>query len=224
MAFWPFPSGYPVVLDNFLVSQIDGVDIVWANHPNSLASAVMALQAKLNTDNALVQSTGGLAFDPVGHVANPAPPGVPSLWIDTTTAPSYAIIYTDELGNDYDLRYAASAGFIGYGFSCPLGTVAGQLAYIDAVNSVALAGATPGNKADGLVINVYGGGLVCDVAYRAEVSGFGGLVPGADYYLGDGGAFVTELLIPVTATVKQMVGTARSAATLVMNPTLPTRV
>jgi hypothetical protein len=93
-----------LVLDNFLVSQIDGVDIVWANHPNSLASAIMVLQAKLGIDNGQVQNTGGLAFDPVGHIANPAPAGVPSVWIDTTTAPSYALMYTDELGNNFDLR------------------------------------------------------------------------------------------------------------------------
>jgi hypothetical protein len=224
MAFWPFPSGYPAALDNFSVSQIDGVDIVWANHPNSLASAVMALQAKLNVDNAQVQRTGGLAFDLVGHIANPAPPGVPSLWIDTTTAPGFAIMYTDELGNNYDLRYAASSGFIGYGFTCPLGMIAGQLASINGLNSVTYADATLGLEASGLVVNVYGGGTMCDIAYRAEVSGFVGLVPGSAYYLGDAGAFVIEAAIPLTATVKQMIGIARSAFTLVMNPTLATRV
>lgn len=222
MAFWPFPSGYPIVLDNFLVSQIDGADIVWANHPNSLASAIMALQAKLNVDNGLIQNTGGLAFDPVGHAVNPSPLGVPSVWINNTTAPSFSIMYTDELGNDYDLLQ--HAGFVGFGYNCPLGTVVGKLAYISGVDTVGYADATAGNPAECLITTVYGAGILCDVVYRSEVTGLVGLVAGTNYYLGDTGDFVVEGAIPGTATVKQRVGVARNASTLVMNPTLPTRV
>ena len=112
MATWPYPTTYPVALDNFSTAQIDGTDIVWANHPNSLASALMAVQAKLNTTNAQIQDTGGIAFDPTGHAANPAAAGVPSFWVDNTTAPGFAPMYTDEIGNSYDLRGGSGGGFV----------------------------------------------------------------------------------------------------------------
>ena len=112
MATWPYPTTYPVALDNFSTAQIDGTDIVWANHPNSLASALMAVQAKLNTTNAQIQDTGGIAIDPTGHAANPAAAGVPSFWVDNTTAPGFAPMYTDEIGNSYDLRGGSGGGFV----------------------------------------------------------------------------------------------------------------
>jgi len=224
MAIWPYPSSYPAVLDNFSVAQIDNVDIVWANHPNSLGSAVMALQAKLNVANGQLQGTGGLAFDPVGQAANPAAAGAPSLWVDNSGGPGFPLMYTDDLGSDYNLLSSISAGFLGYGYACPMGMAAGQLACINGADSVTYASATAGLRCNGMVINVYGGGVVCDIAYRAEVTGLGGLIAGATYYLGDAGAYVIEAAIPVTATVKQMVGTARSASTMVVNPTLETGV
>jgi len=224
MAFWPYPAGYPTVLDNFSVAQIDNVDIVWANHPNSLASAVMALQAKLNVDNSLVVGTGGLEFDPLGNPSNPGTPGSPSLWVDNSSGPGFPIIYTDDLGNSYDLRTASSAGFLGFGFTCPPGMVVGELAHINGADTVTWADATAGLRADGMVINVYGGGTTCDIAYRAEVAGLSGLTAGSEYYLGDAGAAVLEIAIPGTATVKQLVGVARSTTTLVVNPTLATTV
>ena len=225
MPFWPYPSGYPTALDNFSVSQIDGVDVVWANHPNALASAVAALQAKLNITNALIQGPGGLEFDPTGHAANPGVGSNPTIWLDNSSGPGFAIMYTDDLGTDYDLRNAASAGFIGYGYTCPLGVVLGDLAHITSVaNTIVLANATTTLKANGMIIDVYGGGTSCDIAYRAEVSGLAGLVPETEYFLGDAGAYVIEAAIPGTTTVKQYVGTARSTTTMVFNPTLATEV
>ncbi len=171
MAFWPYPSNYPVALDNYATAQIDNVDVVWANHPNSLSSSVAALQTKLNIANGLILGTGGLAFDSTGlGPAPPVAPPTPSLWLDGSS-PGYAIMYTDETGTSYDLRNAASAGFIGYGFTCPAGMVAGELAVINGADTVTWADATTGTAASGMVINVYGGGTTCDIAYRAEVTG-----------------------------------------------------
>jgi len=224
MTFWPYPSGYPTALDNFSSGQVDGVDIVWANHPNSLASAVAALQTKLNITNALIQGIGGLEFDPTGHAANPGAGGNPTLWLDNSSGPGFAPMYTDDLGVSYDLRNAASAGFIGYGYTCPGGTVAGDLVHITtSADTVVLAHATNGLKANGMVISVYGGGTTCDFAYRAEITGLAGLSNGVEYFLGDAGAYVIEASIPGTATMRQYIGTARNTTTLVLDPTLETR-
>ena len=221
MAFWPYPSTYPTALDNFLTAQIDNVDVVWANHPNSLSSAVMALQAKLNVDNAPVQGVGGLEFDPTGVAANPGAPGNPTIWADNSGGPGFPLYYTDDLGNTYDLR---TTGSVGLAYTCPPGTVAGDMVSISAADTVVLSDATLGLKSHGIVISVYGGGTTCDLVYRAEVAGFAGLTSGAEYYLGDGGVFVLEGAIPGTATVKQAVGYARNTTTLVYNPTLETGV
>jgi len=221
MAIWPFPTGYPTALDNFLVAQIDNVDIVWANHPNSLASAVMALQSKLNIDNLPIQGVGGLEFDPIGVAANPGAPGNPTIWSDNSGGAGFPLYYTDDLGNTYDLRNTGSTGL---GYTCPAGTALGEMVSISAADTVVLSDATTALKAHGIVINVYGGGTSCDVVYRAEVAGFVGLTSGAEYYLGDAGVFVLEGAIPGTATLKQAIGYARNTTTLVFNPTLETGV
>lgn len=221
MAFWPYPSGYPTALDNFLTPQIDNVDVVWANHPNSLSSAVMALQAKLNIDNAPIQGVGGLEFDAIGLPTNPGAPGNPTVWVSNVAGPGFPLFYTDDLGNTYDLRNTGSTGLA---YSCPPGTVIGDLVSVNAPDAVVLGSATSALKAHGIVINVYGGGTSCDLVYRAEIAGLLGLVAGSEYYLGDGGAFVLEGAIPGTATLKQAIGYARNATTLVFNPTLETGV
>jgi hypothetical protein len=230
MAFWNYPSKYPAQLD-FPSSgwpgggpQINNVDIVWAEHPNSLASAISTLQLKLGIDNNPAVGLGGCQFDPLGHSVDPSPSGVPCIWIDTDTDPAGVPTYTDINDVSYDLRNAANAAFIGYGYTCPLGTVAGQMVSISADDTVVLSDGTGELAADGIVISVYGGGTTCDIAYRAEVTGLAGLVAGTTYYLGDGGAFVVEGSIPVGTRIKQEVGVARNASTLVFNPTLATEV
>jgi hypothetical protein len=181
----------------------------------------MALQAKLNIDNAPVQGVGGLEFDPLGLPANPGAPGNPTIWADNSSGPGFPLFYTDDLGNTYDLRNTGSTGL---GYSCPPGTVLGDMVSISGADTVVLSDSTTALKAHGIVINVYGGGTSCDIVYRAEIAGLVGLVAGSEYYLGDGGAFVLEGAIPGTATLKQAIGYARNTTTLVFNPTLETGV
>lgn len=221
---WPHPSTYPVSFDNFTTALIDNVDEVIANHPNSLASAIMALQQKLNLDNLPIIGTGGLQFDLTGHAASPAPAGVPCLWIDTSAGPSvgFPIKFTDQLGATYDLRVSGGVAFIGTGFTCSLGTVVGDLVYISAVDTVTTADAVAGNAARGMVINVYGGGTTCDIAYGSEITnGAWTLTPGATYFLSTAGGFA--LTPPVSWTVQQEIGFARNANTMVFRPTITTR-
>ena len=221
---WPHPSTFPVSYDNFSTALIDNVDEVIANHPNSLASGISALEQKLNLDNLPIIDTGGLNFDPTGHAATPAPPGIPSLWIDTSGGPfvGFPIKFTDQLGVTYDLRVSGGVAFIGTGFTCALGTAVGDMAYISAVDTVATADAVVGNQAHGMVISVYGGGTTCDIAYGSEITnGAWVLVPGATYYLGAAGGFGTAP--PGGWTVQQEIGFARNVTTMVFRPTITTR-
>ena len=138
MAFWNYPSKYPGEIDFPNPGswpggdrQINNVDIVWAEHPNSLASSISALQYKLGIDNDPAIGLGGVQFDPAGHSSpGPGVPGTPIIWIDTNIDPYGAPIYTDINGTEYDLRNAANAAFIGYLFACPLGTAPGDLVSI----------------------------------------------------------------------------------------------
>jgi hypothetical protein len=135
----------------------------------------------------------------------------------------FAPKYTDELGNTYDLRQATSAGFLGFTFSCS-GLALRQLAAVDSADTLIPADATDGRRAIGAVIALYSGDTVCDVAYRAEVGGFTGLIPGSTYFLGDAGAIVLAADIPVTATIKQEIGVARSSTVMIFDPSLVTYV
>ena len=220
---WPHPSQFPVAFDNFTTALIDNVDEVIANHPNSVASAVMTLQQKLNLDNLPVLGSGGVQFDLVGHAVAPSPPGMPCLWMDTSGGPAvgYPIKFTDQLGTTYDLRVSGGVGFIGTGFTCPLGTVLGNLVNINAADTVILADVAAGTQARGMVISVYGGGTTCDIAYGSEiVNGAWALIPGSTYYLGAAGAF--SLTSP-PGVVQQEIGFARNAITMVFRPTITTR-
>jgi len=232
MAMWNATSVYPGNYDFPMgwVKQVDNVDIVWANHPNSLASSISALQAKLGLDNEPAVGIGGIQFSPAGHSTNPSPtPGFPAIWINTLIDPDGAPIYTDKFGRDYDLRNASNAAFIGYNYTCPSGIVEGDLVSISSNDTVVLADADNGLAADGMVINVpVPGGTTCDIAYRAEIEGLSGLVAGTTYYLGNGGLYVDEAgLIGLGLTspaVKQEIGVARNASTMVFNPTLATEI
>ncbi len=207
---------YPTALDSW-VAAIDLFDDVMASHPNALASAIYALETKLGIDNARVRNVGGLQFDPVGKAANPGAPGEPTLWVDNA-APGFKLYYTDDIGSSYDLTATSAGAFIGYGYS-HVGVAVGDLVYVSAANTVALADAVVGNSARGMVINVAGG--LCDIAYGAEITnGAWGLTSGATYYLDVTGGFATAP--PVAWTVQQEIGFARNATTMVFRPTITT--
>jgi len=223
MPIWPHPSTFPVAFDNFAPALIDNVDEVIANHPNSLASAIMTVQQKLNLDNQLIANTGGLEFDSVGYAVPPAPAGVPRLWIDTALGAGvgFPIKYTDQLNVTYDLRISGGVGFMGFAFACPFGMGVGDMVCINAPDTVVPADAVAGNLAHGMIISVYGGGVVCDIAYGSEITnGLWALVPGATYYLDVGGGFA--LASPVGA-LQQEIGFARNPTTMVFRPTIVTR-
>jgi hypothetical protein len=218
---WPTPSTFPVAKDVFTPVLLDNVDEVIANHPNSLADAIMNVQDKLGLDNELVTDTGGLKFDSTGYAAPPlAPPNV-SLWMDTSGGPGlgYPIKYTDQLGVSYDLRVSGGVGFVGVGYSCLAGTLVGDLMYVSAADTLLKADAVVGDAARGMVINVYGGGTTCDIAYGAEITNGGwALIPDTVYYLDTAGGFATAP--PLGWTVQQEIGFARNATTMVFRPTI----
>lgn len=215
------PLVWPVAMDTaaFFPWLLDHVDEVIANHPNTLAQAILAIEAKLNIDNEPVLNVGGVQFFPTGKPANPSPPGSPSVWVDNTTVGGFAINYTDELGVTYDLR--SGSGSIGEGYTCPMGTVDGDLVFISAPDTVIKADAVVGNQAHGMVVRVYGGGTTCDIAYGSEITNLAWvLVPGAVYYLGVAGVFAAAP--PFGWTVQQEIGFARNVTTMVFRPTIVT--
>jgi len=132
---WPYPSSYPTALDDFTTALIDNVDEVIANHPNSLASAVMALQQKVNLDNEPIQNVGGVQFDPIGRASNPASPGDPCVWVDNSGGPGFDLKYTDDAGTTITLGIGI-ATLTGSGN--PNGSVSGVLGqhYWDTANFI----------------------------------------------------------------------------------------
>jgi|GEM_PF-3867570 len=106
---WPYPSSYPVSFDLFTPVLFDNVDEVIANHPNSLASAIAALQAKLGLVNEPVHEVGGVEFYAAGQPANPGAPGNPTLWANSFFSP-YHVFFTDEAGTDHDLSLGGGGG------------------------------------------------------------------------------------------------------------------
>jgi len=95
---WQYPSNFPGALDDFLTNPadqlVDHVDEVIANHPNSLASAVDAIEKKLGLDNDPMIGIGGVSFHTTGHVSNPGATGEPTIWLDTSGS-TYVLMYTD---------------------------------------------------------------------------------------------------------------------------------
>jgi len=213
------PIVYPTALDTFFPLMIDNVDEVIANHPNSLAEAITALEAKVNIDNDPMIDTGGLQFDVTGHGANPGAPGAPTLWIGNLSPTR--LYFTDDVGTDYDLLSGIGYG-IGTDVVCGVALVVGDLVHFSADDTVVLADAVLGDVAHGMVVSVHGGGLLCDVVYtgREIVNGAWALTAGAMYYLDINGTF--SVAPPLMWTVQQEVGLARNATTLVFRPTLAT--
>lgn len=213
------PIVYPVALDTFAPLLVDNVDEVIANHPNSLAQAILALEAKLNVDNDPIIGSGGIQFDPTGNAANPGAPGCPTVWIDNVSPTG--LWFTDDLGTDYDLLSGVGGG-IGTDYICGVPLAVGDLVHISAADTVVLADAVLGDMAHGMVIALHGGGMMCDIIYtgREVVNGAWVLVPGTVYYLDVAGAFATTP--PVGWVVQQEIGFARDVTTLVFRPTIAT--
>ena len=102
-------SNYPLVLDNYTGSpQVDNVDTVWADHPNSLAAAIEAIQSKLSITGGVATGFGGISLNSVA--ANPGGPTVPTLWVDNSSGSPYPLMYTDNAGTDFDLT--AGVGYL----------------------------------------------------------------------------------------------------------------
>lgn len=208
-------SSYPTALDAFSPDLVDNVDEVVANHQNTGYGAIRNIQTKLGITGGVGSGFGGLSFDSAGVAANPGVAGNPTIWPDNASA-SFALMYTDELGVDYNLLSAAAVGF---GYTCPGGAAVGHLMYISAADTVNYADAVVGNSARGMIVNVYGGGTTCDILYVGEVvNGGWALTPGATYYLTTAGAFATAP--PGSPVVVQEVGFARNSTTLVFRPTV----
>lgn len=215
--FYP-ASNYPTAIDSFMPRLIDNVDEVVANHQNTGYEAIENIQAKLGINTGVATGFGGVSFDAAGEAFNPGAIGDPNLWVNNA-APGFHIYYTDELGTDYDLITLALTPSIGVGFACLLGTAVGDLMYISAADTVLAADAVAGNSARGMVISVYGGGLVCDLLYVGEVvNAAWGLAAGSTYYLDLVGGF--GLTPPVAPVVVQEIGFARNATTMIFRPTI----
>ena len=104
------PIVYPVTIDSFTPALVDNVDEVIANHPNSLATAIRALETKLGINNNPVTGLGGVSFDSAGKAANPGAAGSPTIWVDNSGGPGYGLFYTDDLGSTYDLLSGGGSG------------------------------------------------------------------------------------------------------------------
>ena len=219
MPIWG-PSLFPAAIDAGWGAQVDLVDTVWANHPNTLYNAIVAIETKLNIDNALIQNTGGLKFDPVGQAASP---GVCTLWIDNTL-PGFPLMYTDSLGGDHNLIDILAGIPVGIGYTCPPGTAVGDLMNIDitvpAGDTLIPADASLGFEAHGIVDSVYGAGVVCDLKYCGEiVNPVWALIPGNHYFLDVVSTFIAAPPAgpgPNPAfPMEQEIGYARNPTTLV---------
>lgn len=210
---------YPVNLDAW-ANQVDLFNDVMASHPNSLASAVYAIENKLGIDNDIVSNVGGLQFHTAGKAANPGGVGEPTVWADNSGGLGFPLQYTDDLGNTYNLSNGA---FLGFNYAHGGAVVVGKLCEITGADTISLASATLGDICRGLVVNTTG--AVATILYGGEVqNGTWALTPGATYYLGDVGAFVLAGALPAGCTLVQEIGFARNATTLVFRPTIATGV
>jgi len=213
------PTTYPAVLDGW-APQVDLTHDVMASHPNSLASAVYAIETKLGIDNAIVSNVGGIQFDPAGKAANPGGVGEPTVWADNSggAGAHFPLQYTDNLGNTYNLTLGA---FVGFNYAFGAGVVVGKLCEITGADVLALAGATPGTACRGLVLDITG--TAATILYGGEIQNAAwALTSGASYYLGDTGTFIDAATLGAlgTRTIVQEIGFARNATTLVFRPTI----
>lgn len=98
-------------------------------------------------------------------------------------------------------------------YTCPSGTAINQLVYISAADTVALADNTsPGSAFPAIgFVAAKPTTTTCIVTWVGELGGFGGLVPGSVYFLGNAGGITTT---PSSPACNQRVGIARNATTM----------
>jgi len=228
---------YPLVKDNFgAAPQADGIDVCFADHPNSLGAAIDAIQTKLAVTTGVATGFGGMSLDSAGKAANPGAGGDPTIWVDNTGGPGFPLMYTDDVGTSFNLLTLATPAYIGYTYNVAAPLNVGDIVALDSTgppDTVIQADATlpaATGRAIGVAINIYGGGLLCDVLYAGEfaLASYNGLFPhGTSLYLGvaDGGvpAFHGLAAAPPggLGTVIQELGFVRGTApeTFVFNPT-----
>jgi hypothetical protein len=227
MPLWT--SNYPVALDAFSATpQIDLIDVVWANNVNIPATSIEALEAKLGITAGVATGFGGFSFDSAGKAAFPGVLGNPTLWVDNSGGPGYILVFTDELGTDWNLMSLSNIG-VGYTVADPLIAV-GDIVSIDpagADDNAVRADARVGSPypAFGVVISIYGAGTLCDIAYYGEIqnAAWTGLFPiGTAIYLGAPGVTSGLSTVPPggIGSLQQEVGFFRNTDTLVFRPTL----
>lgn len=99
---------YPTALDDYYnpaarnVSAgtgyiLDFVDDCVSNHPNTLATSILAIETKLGADGGNATNFGSIGFTGIA-----AAPSTNSLWVDSTLTPD-RLIYTDDGGIDINL-------------------------------------------------------------------------------------------------------------------------
>ncbi len=102
MPLWS--STYPAGLDNFTgIPQVDNVDICFANHPNTLAASIEAIQAKLGITAGVATGFGGISLDVAGKASNPGAGTNPTIWVDNSVGPALVLTYTDNLGVNWTI-------------------------------------------------------------------------------------------------------------------------
>lgn len=108
-------------------------------------------------------------------------------------------------------------------YSTPDSAPVGALVYFSGTNEARTAdnGSISTAPADGIVLAKSAPG-VATVLYEGEASGFSGLVPGQDVFLGISGGLVQAAGLPTSpGTIIQKVGRAIGAGTIFFHPHLP---
>ena len=100
-------------------------------------------------------------------------------------------------------------------FDCPLGVLLGDPVYVDGNDSVAVARADAGyaKQATHLVTELITA-TRCRAAPMARITGLGGLVPGARYFLGDTGGITNTIPVAGTGFLCQRLGSASGLTVL----------
>jgi hypothetical protein len=224
-------SSYPISLDNFTgTPQVDGVDTVYSNHPNTLATALEAMQSKMGITGGVHTGCGGFSFDSAGRASFPGASGDPTLWVDNSGGSDFPLVYTDDQGVDWYLNDNLN---IGYEYNIADVSIAvGDLVSIDSTGSDddvirADANAPSPTQMHGLVATIYGGGTLCDIIYGGEVTNAawtGLFTIGTPVYLGTKGTNNGLASSPPggSGSLQQEVGFFRNDTTLVLRPTLVT--
>jgi len=184
---WPIPY-YPDSLDTYYTGSVltDVVDVVVANHPNSLGVSIIAIETKLGVDEDPITGLGGVSFQYLGKPSNPSLTTIPTLWVDSTTVGfdlTYSYNSVDTvLGSGHDLVTLAASATTG-GLSLSTQEIGNQAA--TGGTTVAAVETSLGNPVG--VINLYTCRWMDDTWY-----GFG-VTSNGKIYRHDGGTAWTEI-------------------------------